>query len=670
MNFRLPIVLALVLASTSAWAQKPVERSPLEIGHDYVEPISQVSSNLFTSDVDGTPRVLSAVNYAVRADTPEVMAQQYLSDNASALRISTMSAMEYRSTRSGLAGHTVRFVQTVEGVPVWAPETVINIDHQNRVQFVLNEFRSSVSVPSVLPVIDATSARQAAFHHLGVSGDLFTDETTLVVYPTENEARLAWSVRVAPESPIGDWEAIIDATTGEFIRVKDHTVYHDDDDEKRKEREPALIPTVESHRTNMRVDGTAFVFHPDPLTRAGVTYGTPGYVDGGGVNTPELEAARTLVTLLDITFDGADYFLTGPYAEQVDWGSPFEGVYEQATSDWDNTRDEQPFAAATTYFHIDNFMRYINETLGVVVDPDQYPGGVQFDAHGWDDNDNSSYSSSTGRLRFGDGCVDDAEDADVIIHELGHGIHDWLSGGTSNGDGLSEGVGDYVANSYTRSLGLLTSSDPEYFWIFKWDGHNPCWGGRICNYTATYPTGSAPHQRGQHWCTSNMKIWDDIGQEPTDTAVLEGLAMTNSGSTQPVAAQAVLQAAFNMGYSGADITTMHTHYVDQGYSVTIPVANELGPEGEQPSGFDLTAAYPNPFNPAASFTLRVADAQRVDIALYDALGRHVQTIFSGQMAAGERRVFAIDASGLPSGLYVYRAIGEGVSESRNVVLTK
>lgn len=760
MNFRFPLAIALALVATSAWAQKPAERSPLEIGEDYVESISQIGPNTFISDVDGTPRALSQVNYSVRPDSPQAMAEQYLSDHAPALRISSLSDLEYRSTRSGLAGHNVRFRQTVDGVPVWVPETVINIDNQNRVQFVLNEFRSDVSVPSVIPVVGASAARQAAFDHLGVSGDLFTDETTLIVYPTQDEALLAWSIRVVPGSPIGDWEAIIDATTGEFIRVKDHTVYHrgDDKGDNKKDGEdpPAMIPTAESHRTNSRVDGTGWIFDPDPLTRAGATYGDPGYVDNNDADSPELTAARSMVTLPDITFDGVDYHLDGLYAVIADFESPFFGLFEQPSDTWDFTRSASAFEAVNVFWQLDNYMRYINETLGIPLTPRQYPGGVQFDPHGLNGADNSHYTG--GRVAFGEGCVDDSEDADVIIHELGHGIHDWIAGGVSNSDGLSEGIGDYVAVSYTRSLGLLTPADPEYNWVFKWDGHNPCWPGRITNYSATYPTGSAPHQRGQHWSTSNLKIWDDLGREPTDTAMFEGLAMTNSSTSQPVAAQAVLQAAFNMGYSDADVTTMHTHYVTQGYDVTNPVPVELLSfdavieEGDvhlqwatasetNNAGFEvqmaragddwrvlgfvdghgttteaqlyrytatnlisgvrysfrlkqidfdgafeysheievdlgipgthtLSAAYPNPFNPTSTFTFFVAREQYVTVALFDAVGRQVQTIYTGPMRAGESREFVIDAQGLASGYYVYRAIGDGFSASRSIVLAK
>lgn len=87
-------------------------------------------------------------------------------------------------------------------------------------------------------------------------------------------------------------------------------------------------------------------------------------------------------------------------------------------------------------------MRYIHFDLGIAVRPTKYEGGVRFDPHANNGGDNSYYDSLTQQLAFGEGGVDDAEDADVVIHELTHGLHDWLTGGTGAGvsqvDGLSE----------------------------------------------------------------------------------------------------------------------------------------------------------------------------------------------------------------------------------------
>ena len=173
---------------------------------------------------------------------------------------------------------------------------------------------------------------------------------------------------------------------------------------------------------------------------------------------------------------------------------------------------------------------------------------------------------------FGEGCVDDAEDSDVIHHELGHGLHDWVtSGGLSQVDGLSEGCGDYVAQSYNRSLGYWSSSDPQYNWIFNWDGHNECWGGRTSDYGAMYPGGLVGqiHTDGQIWSTCLMGLWDLIGQQEMDKIFYEGLGMTNGASSQNDAAVAVYQAAVNLGYTNDQIVTIHTTLSACGY--TLPV---------------------------------------------------------------------------------------------------
>ncbi|HLT47402.1 MAG TPA: T9SS type A sorting domain-containing protein [Rubricoccaceae bacterium] len=668
MTLRTALAAGLLLAAPLASAQKPAERSPLEVGQDYVEVTSRAGSDLLVA-ADGTPRAIYHPNYAVRPAEPEAMARQYLAENAALLRLDpTLDDLALRAVREGLAGTTVRFTQTVRGVPVYGPDLVVSIDRQHRVQFVLSPYRPGLTLPAARPAVTDAEARALVGEHLDAQAPFQLDETSLVVYPMPDGARLAWLVRLVPTSPIGDWEALVDAADGTFLRVADRAINERGED-------PPAIPAVAALAYPRAVNGTGYVFYPDPLTRAGVPYGTPGYTDNGDADSPELTAARSFVRLRDITFDGTNHHLDNPYASIRDFEGPFLGTFEQPSADFDFTRSEAGFEAVNTFWHIDRAMRFINERLGLDVMPHQYTGGVQFDPHGLNGADNSHYVSSTGRVAFGEGCVDDAEDADVVVHELGHGLHDWVTvGGLSQVQGLSEGTGDYFAASYTRHTGLLDPSDPSYYWVFKWDGHNPCWPGRVTNYPAHYPEGltGSIHTDGQMWSSTLMAIWSDIGGKRTDGAVLEGLAMTNGSTNQEQAAQAVLQAARNLGFPEGKIQAMFDRFSARGYDVTIPpaAAPAAVAAAETPVSFDLTEAYPNPFRSSAAFTLSVAEAQHVEVALYDALGRRVQTLFEGAMDAGERRVVAIDARDLPSGLYVYRAVGEGVVASQTVVLSR
>lgn len=608
----------------------------------------------------------TGLNLYVARGSAESMAREALEQAAPqvGLRRGAVADLEKTYEHTGLAGTVVRFRQTVQGVPVWGAETVVGLDRQDRAQLVLNAVREDVSLADVTPAVAPAAARAVAFGYLGVSGDLQLDATTLVVWPAEGGARLAYQVRVVPAEPMGDWEAIVDARSGALLRVADRAVYSGDGGGER----PTALPTVETSPL-FRVDATGMIFDPNPLTRAGVAYGG-GYVDGNDADTPELTAARTAVSLRDVSFDGTDYTLRGPWASIQDFEEPFTTLHPSPTPDWSFTRSAAGFEAATTYWHIDNYMRYVNETLGVDARPTAYPGGVQFDADGLGGIDNSHYLSGSDRLAFGSGCVDDNEDADVIIHELGHGLHDWLSS-ISQVDGLSEGLGDYVAVSYTRSLGLLSPSDAAYSWVFKWDGHNTCWSGRTAAITSTYPSGGVPHARGQHWSTSNMRIWNAIGREKTDTAVFEGIRMTNGSSTQPQAAAAAMQAAENMGYTYQERLAMYTSYVQQNYQgltqPTAPVADET--RAAAVAG-ELTAAAPNPFNGQTAFELTVAEPQRVRVEVLDVLGRQVAVLFDGALLAGQRYPFSLDAAGLRPGVYVYRAVGESFQAARRVTLAQ
>ena len=545
------ILSGVLLAAPASLAQKDPGTTVL-ISPDETEP-SVRRGDLRVSALTGAPIALYRVGYPVDPGTPEDMARQYLRENHELLRLqhADLSDLRHHATREGKAATTVRFRQHVDGVPVYKAELTVTVNRDREVTFVMSTYKPVGPIHSTGAVRPPGEARTAALELLGVEGKLDFESTDLVVYYNRGVTRLAHRVKLVPRTaPLGDWEVLRDAHTGEIFKAVDTALY---------------VP----------VDGDGDTFDPDPLSSALATYGDPGFVDGGDANTPELDGERMNRALLDIDFDGGLHHLRGPWAEITDHSGPFNGVFSQASPSWTYNRFDDPFEAANVYYHIDTYMRYMNLTLGVDVRPYQYPGGVQADPHGFNGADNSSYSSSTGRLRFGEGGVDDAEDADVVIHELGHGIHDWITmGGLSQVNGLSEGVGDYFAQSYSRSFGQWAPTDPAYHWVFNWDGHNPFWGGRITNYGATYPDGLVGqiHTDGQIWSTCNMRVWDAIGREQTDTAMLEGLAMTNSGTNQEDAAQACLQAATDLGYSGGDLAAMATIYQSCGYQVSIPGA--------------------------------------------------------------------------------------------------
>jgi hypothetical protein len=555
-------VLAAAAAAVPAQAKQAHPPSEaLQILPDETEAFARTEAGR-TSAVTGRALALYRVNFPVRKGTPEQMAREFLVARASQLGLAPdASDLRFVAMRHGLASTTVAFEQVYQGLPVYGSDTTVAMNRQDLVTFVMNGTKP-VSLPDVTPVVAAEAARARVLEHLRPQGALQLDRTDLVVYHAKGVSRLAHRFRMVPSAaPSGDWEALVDAKTGELFRVQDHACYRD--------HKLALGTAV----------GTATVFAPDPLSSSGGTaYGTAGFVDGGDADTAQLTGQLSPVSLLDIDLTGGLHTLRGPFAEIVDTEAPLNGLWSQASSSFNSTRFPDLFESANTYYHIDRFMRYINTPsgsggLGLTVMPTQYSGGARFDPQGLNGVDNSHYTPSTGVVAFGEGGVDDDEDADVIIHELGHGLHDWVtpSAGVSQVNGLSEGTGDYVAQSYSRAYGNVPQANPAWHWVFNWDGHNPFWSGRITNYTATYPGGLVGqiHTDGQIWATCLMRIWNQLGAVKTDRVVLEGLGLTNSSTNQDDAAQALMQAAFDLGYPLADQQVMLAEFTATGYTVVI-----------------------------------------------------------------------------------------------------
>jgi hypothetical protein len=88
-----------------------------------------------------------------------------------------------------------------------------------------------------------------------------------------------------------------------------------------------------------------------------------------------------------------------------------------------------------------------------------------------------------------------------------------------------------------------------------------------------------------------------------------------------------------------------------------------------PTAFWLGQGYPNPFNPRALIRFAVPSASRVRIALYNVAGREVRVLLDEEMEPGFH-IAAIDAHGLPSGVYFCRMVSGSFVDDRKLVLLK
>ncbi len=113
------------------------------------------------------------------------------------------------------------------------------------------------------------------------------------------------------------------------------------------------------------------------------------------------------------------------------------------------SRSDDAFEQVMVVYHITRWNQYL-DSLGydsvlnyaIHVDPQALNG---------QDQSMFNFGYNPARLYFGEGGVDDAEDADVIIHELSHAISHGAAPNTNTGTGktarLTRHSGDYLQNA-------------------------------------------------------------------------------------------------------------------------------------------------------------------------------------------------------------------------------
>ena len=138
------------------------------------------------------------------------------------------------------------------------------------------------------------------------------------------------------------------------------------------------------------------------------------------------------------------------------------------------------------------------------------------------ESNNAFYDDSDGSINFGDGGVDTAEDAEIIIHEYGHAILDRQVPDIYIGEGgaIHEGFSDFLAASFFSAV----SDGFGDTTVFDWGGvEAPEFLTRPVDGHKHYPEDlvGAPHDDGEMWSASLWELFQALGRDGSIRLVIE-----------------------------------------------------------------------------------------------------------------------------------------------------
>ena len=308
--------------------------------------------------------------------------------------------------------------------------------------------------------------------------------------------------------------------------------------------------------------GSAQVFVPNPVQ----SLGDESLTDQKDSDAAVPAAAYHAVQLTNLDGSG---FLHGDYATiYSETGKPAFSP----TNTFAYTRNQDEFEQVMAYYWITEAQKYIQSLGFGTTRPgiDNQPQKLRINQYGADNSFETDHPIL--EIRYGKGGVDDAEDAEVILHEYGHAIHssqNFNFDPEENG-AISEGFGDYwavtVSDVVSQRLGVPEREPLPC--VADWDSTSYTSGPVHClrrlDTNLHYPTdlNGEVHHDGQIWSRALWDIRQALGHEKADTIILQGTS-GYTGTTMPDLANRTVAAALSL-YGTNARNTVRQAFVNRG----------------------------------------------------------------------------------------------------------
>ncbi len=541
-------------------------------------------------------------------------------------QIDPQSTLIYKDFRQSPGGYHYSFVHSFGSVILEGSGLKLTLSKAGKVISVMNYLSNASYSPAVSSRWRIPPKQLNTFIQ-----DQIWDHYQLDTCLIEHESRLVpvWKIVTWSEDGSKSESIFLDATTGKEIKRVDRALYY---------------------YGRQDTNAVARVFLPDPCTRGKVRYGEL-FEDDDDAHSPVFDLLMDTVLLKDITFERDSFYLKGPYVELEDISPRNIAPAVSTDGSFYFTREESGFEDVMVYYHIDRYQRYI-QSLGF---DNLQNKPLRVDSHGLGFSDQSQFVPQGDRsyILYGEGGVDDAEDADVIIHEYIHALSYAASGNdqmSCERRGLDEGYADYFAAGYSRDI-------DEYDWenLFNWDGHNPFHSGRMMVSNEQYPLAFCSkianvNAWGEIWASAAMRIRNEIGEEPADRIFLQALYGNINDMTFRDAVALVLEAD-SLLYEGQHSDWINFYFCQQGI-IADGGCLSVNSKPTISHNDGSIKIHTNSQEHSLLFTWEpsfISDTHPVTVYAYDLMGRKVDEVILDARNKWSKKIF------FPTGIYAYYA---------------
>jgi hypothetical protein len=469
----------------------------------------------------GTPKEIWGFRTRANSGSPVSVARAFLVANADLFKLHPdLRGIHLRKTISSLGAHHVVYQQMHDGLRVHRGYVTVHMDRSGRVYLAKNRFMPIHLLPQ--PFEDRIGragaiARARLALSDGERPSKLAARPEQLWFPRDRRLIPAWKLRLVRENPREEWIIYVNAVTHGLLSKYDNL--------------------------SESASGRGLVFYPSPVIALG---GHGGLISASGVPLrPPVEAYR-VVALREL--DRAS--LSGPRVKVL---SRSGRSVRRRDGQFMFESHEKGFEDVMVYYHVDAAIRYL-ERLGFSGSRAVFKTPIAANPRGTGD-DNSWYSPTYRTLTFGTGGVDDAEDAETIVHELGHAIQDAICpdfGQSTQAAAMGEGFGDYFAASFfdpVKPAAYRTS-------VMTWDGleagidaglHPPCLRRVDEPMTSRdFRSGGDEHANGMIWSATLWDVRLALGRDVAARVIVESHFQLDGFTTFVRGARAILDADRNL----------------------------------------------------------------------------------------------------------------------------